>query len=268
MNNPIKLALTRIKRRIPKKILETVFIKKDNRGYIKPNLDDAITKDVLLPLVLPDCNMVGGRTVEIVLQQSWWEPTTDQLSTDTGRGKYAVYRIPPEVRSGAPIIEVHRTRYPNHFNGAPNRNMVGGVSACDLAKDMINSHTKKDQMIHPIPEVLQGDLVQFQPGYDGHIDWILICRVGYDENLTNMNSSATNLFAELCVNAVKTHIYNETVLDLDAGHVVHGHEIGAFKDVVSRWDDLYDEYADILKRFQGMCMMDIHRLGPILRYSI
>ena len=67
--NPITKAINEVKYRIPKQILEKVFIdgSKYYRSTMAATIDEQIETLVLRPRVLVDCNMLGGELTMVPL---------------------------------------------------------------------------------------------------------------------------------------------------------------------------------------------------------
>jgi hypothetical protein len=270
MNDAMRVSMTRIKSQIPNQILEIAFRKKDAGPFANLSIDEQILDEVVRERVMTDCNLMGGRTTQISLAVSMWEQTVDTHSQiNSGTGPFSIYRIPADRRENCDILEIHHTHYPMPYgNGVATNRIATGGTMCAHSKNLLNSHTAGDTIQTPTAELLQGNVIRLHPGSFAHIDWVVTCRLAYDENMTNLNSSAINSFAKLCILAVKQHIYNNLIINLDAGFIQGGAEITNFRTIIEQWSDLNPEYLEELDVYFGANFMDIQRIGPLLKYMI
>lgn len=94
------------------------------------------------------------------------------------------------------------------------------------------------------------------------------CRIAYDENFTNLNTSALDTFADLCVEAVKMYAYNTLIIPLDKGYVESGLNIGEFKRIIDTYADSPVRYKELLSKLAGSMILDPSRLMNILPYLL
>ena len=269
MNNAIKIALGRVKKQIPHAVLDIVFVQKQSAP--RPiTLDQSIINTIVMKIVQPDCNLVGGRPTQIALKQSWHETALQDTSyINAGIGPYSIYRVPAEARKDAPITEVTHVQYPMPYgNGESYGRSQAGGTICDASTALLNSHTGGGLSPTPTAELLQGDLVRLHPGGYAHIDWVLNCKVGYDENMTNLNTSAIQSFARLVVTATKQYIYNSLIIDLDRGFIEGGAEVTSIKNIVEPWVDLEEGYQEELKTYFGANMLDVTTAAILLKHML
>lgn len=270
MNDAISVALQRIKSQIPPQILEVAFRKKDAGPIVNLSIEYQILNEVIRTRVMTDCNLMGGKTTQISLSSSWWEETRATMSQiNSGTGPFSIYRIPAEARENKDILEVHHIQYPMPYgNGASYGRVPSGANLCGASKNLMQSHTAGDITQTPLPELLQGNIIRLHPGSFAHINWVITCRLAYDENMTNLNSSAIDSFAKLCVLAVKQAVYNKLIITLDAGFIQGGAEITSFRNIIDQWSDIEQEYKEELNVYFGANVMDIQRIGPLMKYMI
>ena len=271
MNNAIKHALSSIKKQIPPAILDLVFKQKFAKARRSPiTLDQSIINEVILKNVQPDCNLVGGRPTQIALQQSWHEEALmDTSYINSGTGPYSIYRIPAEARRDAPITEVTHIQYPMPYgNGESYGRSQAGGTICDANQALLDSHTAGGLSPTPTVELLQGDLIRLHPGGYAHLDWVLNCKVGYDENMTNLNSSAIRSFGRLCILATKQVIYRELIVDMDRGFIEGGAEVTSIKGIVEQWADLEEQYQEELKTYFGANVLDVQTAAIFLKHML
>lgn len=271
MHDAIFMSMTRIRSEIPYEILDLAFGSKARENhFVAASIESNINNEVIQRIVRPDCNLNGGKSQQITLRSEWREQTRDNsYAINAGVGIIGLYRIPPEARSNSIITEVFHVQHPMPYGHPGLTGLAGdGATICGNNKEMYNSHTESGIRPTPNAEVLNGDIIRLHPGYMSHIDWVLSCRVAYDENLTNLNSSAVDIFSQLAVLATKRAIYQKLIISIDRAYIEGGAEIAVIKDIISQWSDLTPEYTELLKRFYGTNAMDIQRIGILARYML
>ena len=86
---------------------------------------------------------------------------------------------------------------------------------------------------------------------------VLRCVLANDENMNNLSIRSFHAFSKLCELAVKSHIYNRLVIEMDSGKIRGGFEIGAFKNIVDSYSEKEEEYQDYLKmKWQKISVMN------------
>ena len=271
MINPVEKAMNDIRAHIPQEVLQLAFGQPDQQqAFGQISLQDTIVKTIIQDRVKTDCDLMGGKSVQITLDFDWWEPTNHNLSAwNSGAGRFGVYRIPPEARGHSDITEVFHCQFPMPFGQSMATGFdTGGGDLCTVNKNLLNSHTGHGQAAAPVPELLQGNMVRLHPGGMTHLNWVLACRVAYDENFTNMNGSAISSFAELCMIATKMYCYNKLIVPVDRGFIQGGAELTSIRNLIEQWSDLGQEYREKLDIYFGANMLDVVRVGTLLKYMI
>lgn len=269
MSNAIPIALTRIKHQVPPQILQIAFSPRQQHAWNNMSMEQEIVTKVINSRVRTDCNLLGGKTVQISLLGTMLELTTVTASQmNSGTGQFSIYRIPPDQRDYSDITEVHRVMYPLPNAGGHATYTSSGSSMCAFQNELINSRTGGGIPPTPTPELLAPDLVRLHPGGHNQIDWVLVCRVAYDEAFNSLNGSSIDAFAELGVLATKMYIYNNLIIQLDRGFVEYGMDIASVRQIIEPWGDLNELYQEKVSDFCNGNMMDIQRVGPLLKYMI
>ena len=270
MNNPLDIVKSRIFFEIPREILEYAFRCGEPWEATYP-IEEIIMQRVIRDRVYKDTNIFGGKTKHIVLLHSYLEHISREAADRyMNTGPFSLYRIPVEEREGCPIVEVHNLTFRGNYAGyVPNASgWAGGTNLTTLGQAVIQSHTFADSPPRPNVHLLSGDLVRLSPSQHSAITWVLSCRIAYDKEFTNLNTSAIDTFANLCVAAVKAYIYNVLVIPLGKAYVQGGYEIGEFKAIVDSYSDAITRYNELLTDFAGTLMLDSTRLEGLLPYLI
>lgn len=269
MSNAIQVALMRIKHNIPPQILQIAFKAKQQYMWNNLSTDQEIISKVINSRVRTDCNLLGGKTIQVSLTSDMLEDVPRTASqVNSGTGPYSLYRIPPDRRDNCDITEVHRVMHPLPNAGGPSVMSSRGGTICDFRHELELSHTGGGIAPTPTAERLTGDLIRLHPGYYTYIDWLLVCRVAYDKNMNSLNMSSIDSFADLCTLATKMYIYNNLIIQLDRGYVEFGMDIVAVRQVIEPWSDLNDTYTEKVDDFCNGNMMDLQRIGPLIKYML
>ena len=143
-----------------------------------------------------------------------------------------------------------------------------GSTAGDLACQAITSVSGAGTLYHPTPILKEGNLVYVYPPQSAHIDWILVCRLAYDDEYSNINDSAIMPLARLIECATKIFIYNTLVLKIDAVRIEGGYEMSKFRDIVESYQDQFDRYDELLMEFRGGALLDPERMARIVTMAL
>lgn len=243
--NAIQYALNEVRHSIPPQVLKLVFDAKRISGAVyfgnEPQLPTALEAEirgkVIDSRVMPMINCIGATQVEIPLHM---------LPAETiDRSKY-LYRIPKEYTQGRSIVSVSGLTYGTtatwlgHGTTAPTPlGTTGcGVSALTNVQQQIISAVSPIPIVQTANVTLIGENVvlveDFTPLPTG---FFLRCNLSHDEELSRINPSTYPDFAEMVTYAVKAYIYNNFYIELGAGALVAGIQLGQIKDIV-------DSYAD------------------------
>lgn len=268
MISAIDTALRRIKLAIPRFVLEASFPDANS------NVEIQIRSEVIEDVVINDCNIGGGITKKISLDNDWLEPLED---TDS-----AVYRVPAEYRDNREIVGVSRIVYDPERYGMRGLyyNVMGNgsqmASTCQnmfsilrASSDMVDSKTGYNggQTFVPDVKVMQGDLVFITPEPIFPGNWLLVARLAHNTEMDGLGEDAVDDFANLCIIATKMFCYNLLISELDSNMKESGMDIPAVRDVVSNWSDMYEEYIEVKNAFlRSNSVNDIDRISGLLDY--
>lgn len=267
--NAMQYILNRINATIPAPILEEAF---EPKKYYQ-SIDERIKEEVLFSRVLPDCNLFAGKVSRIVLQSNWREQTNiPPMVGIITTGDYTVYRIPPKYRDNKKIVSVTSLEYPpQYYSGnmiTYNGYNMTGSTAGDLACMAINSTSGAGSMYSPTPILKEGNLVYIYPPQSAHIDWILVCRLAYDDEFSNINDSAVYPLVKLTECATKAYIFNKLALKIDAMRMEGGYDFGRFKEIVDSYQDQNERYDELLMEFRGGALLDPERIARVISMAL
>ena len=253
MSNPISKAIAEVKYRIPRQILEKVFV--DGSRFYRPTLaasmEAQIENLVIRPRVLVDCNLIGGIQANIPLEGLNYEMPY-QYTT--------VIHIPKDRTNGRSINSVRNVTFFNAaqagalYGGAAaaagflsNNNSVDNTAAVTAAAGVMASYDKIPlTSTSRVSLIAENTILISEAGFLPTNSY-LRCILENDTDLNNLPLRAYRFFSNLVEYAVKAYIYNALVIEIDAGELRYGQNLGAFKDVVSSYADANQNYLDYLK---------------------
>lgn len=260
MSNAIDLALRKINMSIPRQILEQAFQKEpDERSK---SLDECIVDKVINGFVRPDLNSISGKFKEIALNPDWCVETyvPEGYTAAIPLIPYAVYHVPSYARENRNISQTIGLKSPYTSYGSIGTfgGIVGtpglGVNAGNLACSILDGMTGEKTPILPTPILLQGNKIKLTPmemSMMTMFPWILQCRLEFDIDFTNLTPDALSSFCELVLSAVKSYIYNVTIVDMDMGVVHSGQPIGIFREIITEYKDQFERYEVLRNDFHS-----------------
>jgi hypothetical protein len=256
----IRGALAEVKRRINRHILDKAFIKRDftYRLTNQSTVDDQIMSSVIRSRVLVDCNLAGGISALVPL---------DGLPVDKPNNYITIIRIPKTRTNGKSIISVSNVNYydlgvSGLYGGAAGYGYNTTLSSNENTA-AINSAMGIMASLDHIPITSTSDAtliaentVKITDVFTMPANAILRCVLENDEELSNIQPRSYPDFFQLVEFAVKSHIYNELIVDLDKGELVGGQELGIFKQIIEGYADSEQNYQDKLKAWKAISFMN------------
>lgn len=260
MSNAVSHALSYIRRKIPKEILDIVFsprLSENNRRYQfnASSIDAQIREKVIEGIVLLDTNNFGIKEVLVPIGDLPREPV-DNFGLQEGMG--FVVRIPRERLNGRSItspLSVTISPYgtqgsafsgfvPGTWGAAVNQ--CGNSAMTTVARDVMASYApvplNQTAHVHLIGEntIYVEDMMPMS-------NLSLRCLVNSDPELTWLNPAHYLLFGQLCAWACKGYIYNHYSIALDEGQIKYGVNINQFKNIVDGYSDAFDNYEQLIE---------------------
>lgn len=243
---PLNKALDEVKFRIPRQILDLVFIQRTdvwgNTNW-KNNvisIDECILSTVIRPRVLVDCNLVGGIEIYIALDTVPVERTNDYTS---------VYRIPKRLTQGRSIISALSVSYSD-----PTRMSGYGVSATQNSGAMLHLAAAVMDAQGQIPytstaqvQLIGENVVMVRDTAIMPANIYLRAVIENDAGMNHIQLKNFHHLSELVVRAVKAYIYNEYCIRLDMGELIAGQNLGKIKEIIESYADAEELYQTYLR---------------------
>lgn len=272
MANAIEMVMAEVNAEIPPQILHMALVTANRRFTVFSNIQQFILQKIIRERVLIECNLIGGKPKSIVLQQKFLETTIKELEGFAGGdGGFDVYRIPPEYRDGMPIAQVIGVQYPY---GTSNSGVSGldvnrgGYNMIDQASEVLNSYTLSSPRNHPTAELLSGDLIKIIPSMYSHCNWLLTCRIAYDDVFTNLHTSAFDTLSDMVVAATKAWIYTNLMIDIDRAAVECGQDIGTVRSIIEEYRDANQQYKELRPKWNAASLLEPSIRRRMLIYQL
>lgn len=241
--NPIDKALSELKFRIPKPILEKAFLPKRAWGGVRHrtpvSLDYRIREAVIDARVMEDCNLVGGTEVTVPLSN-----VPPQYLPDYK----AIWEIPMALTQNRKISRVYSLIYGD--GGAPVMSGMynnGGSAYDDAASGLMASHMAIPNVSNAEIQLVGENTILSHQHVQPSPYLYLRCVVENDGELNNLPPTTIPRFCKLVEYATKSYIYNNLMLEIDQSELSGGMELGRFASMVEDYADaeeLYQEYFE------------------------
>lgn len=253
----IKNALDKLKYKIPRPILEQVFIRRHvDYRQLPLSLDYEIEKVVIRPRVLSDCNLVGGTETLIDLNKVVSERVNNYVT---------VMRIPKQLTNGRSIQTALSITFSNPYYGTSGQTVsnMGFSSQLGAADSVLTSATNIPNVSTAQLEMIGENVVMCRDTSVLPVNAFLRCILANDENLNHIQLRSYPKFEKLVELAVKAHIYNDYVIWMDQGELSGGQELGKFKEIIEGYADANELYEDWLYNVWAKVafMNDQHTFG-------
>lgn len=238
MNNALSYAIDRVERRIPSDLLHQTFISNlTYRTRVPVSVGSRILEQVIQKQVLPDINIIGGKTALIPLDRCIVKEQTPTFS---------VYHIPKELTGGLSITSALEL----HFGGAYGMIDAPLLGPGSMAGDALQQQVDAMSGLHYTSEgrtSLVNDntvMVEGAPNL-GMTNFIRVI-LEYDSGLTGLKARSLYDFSKLVLLATQAYIYTNNVMAIDMGQMKSGVQLGTYKDLVDSFSDSHSEYDEYL----------------------
>lgn len=241
--NPVSAALDKIIRRNSREILERVFIRrKENWRQIPYDLKEMINQEVLRPIVLPDCDIVGGTEITI--------PLDDLRAEETDNGYTKVFRIPKNRTNNRTITSVLDVTYASLYQnlGGYGSNAISRASpAMQLGAAVMEAQLRVPYTSTAKVQLIGENVVMVKDSILLPVNLYLRCVLGNEENLSNIQTRSYLTFQRLVEYAVHAYIYSQYRIEMDHGELAAGITLNSFKETIMEWSDAQKNYDDWLE---------------------
>lgn len=262
--NIIEKAITEVRNRVPKEILQYAFQRTDYLGRPLPvSVDTRIRELIIEARVRPDCDIVGGEQALIKLDEiipQWVEPPYS-----------AVYNIPKSLTRGKSIVTALSIGYGNMAAAGTAYQAQFNTSAMmDATNQVLQSHMSIPLVSTAAVEMIGDNVIFVRDTMSIPQTLWLRCVIENDENLNNINKRYTLDFAKLVELATKAYIYNTLNIKIDVGQLQGGMNVGRIREIVDTYADaneMYDTFLEEQWRKQAL-MSDHETNARIMKMAV
>ena len=255
--------LSHIQLNIPDQILNLAF----KPRQFATTVEQRIVSEIVEGPILLDTNLVGGKRREIFLDPSWRInlPYSNDDGALMGFGvQSSFFKVPPEAREYRNISSV-LGMVPNMQSGTAGSSAYNGGgnfgnTATGMMSEMINTRTMAQYPITPMITLSGTNIFQIYP--DLMVDGIA------DSEFLNMGQSALLAMRNFALCATQKYIYNKLVVEVDAGEIVAGVELGVVKDIINDYAQKAEQYHELLMKLKGAMTYDTKLITKLAYYAL
>lgn len=244
--NIIQKALSDLHYTIPPEVLEMAFMDRQAIQLgLAVSLEHRIREKVIDARVIPDCNLRGGKQLEVPL---------DGLRTQTHQNGMVVYHIPKDRTDGCAITSVLSLTYGGHgaFNALSGRGYFNHRSdLMSAAAGLVSSSEESPNLSTTAVQLIGENIVLVKSPTPLPGNAYLRCNVEHDAALSNIAPASWPVFSNLVVYAVKAYIYIHKRVMMDQGYLHGGMNLGALSDFVDEYADANELYQELLREKWG-----------------
>lgn len=244
MDNPITYALAYIRRYVPVEILQYAYLTDSNFKLVTAaSLDDMINKHVIYPVVLVDCDLIGGTQTVIPLDPSSREQV-DQFTS--------IIRVPMKNTNNRKITTVLSIGYGSVSNNGYGQGIGAGFMSPGMNQNYLLgaasgvwfSNTPIPMMSTARCTIIGDNTILVQDSIIMPPIINVRCWLENEEGLSGLKKPSYPFFAQLALHAVQADLWTRLKIKIDQGQVEGGSEIGAFKEIVESYSDAKQNYRD------------------------
>lgn len=267
--NPISYSLDRlIKFGIPKAILNITFVSR----FMTPNesnlytLSSKIREEIVSGRVMVDMNLVHGTLMDIPLNQC------ERL-----RGDYytSIWRVPKSLTQGKEIISVSEVTTAAGtvatMDNVQGSNLSSNIPAMYASTAVgyngsgavVSTQQQIVNSVLPVPVVsnalcyLIGDnTILIKDSTLSPASMYLRVYVENDTNLNHIQAPYYPTVYELILNATRSYIYNNTVIEQDNAYIASGGELNRLKEIIDSYSDAEETYTELLEEWYQSALLN------------
>lgn len=250
MLNPISKAIDDVKRRIPREVLNVVFqqpgsiLGQSLPGWNRPpvSIDEALLNQVIRPRVLVDCNIIGGTEAMIPLVGL-------PARRDDQYDYICYYDIPRKLTQGRSIVSAINITYADATKLAAygGSGTVNNSAMMYSGQAMIDAYGTIPVVSTAYVQLVGENVIMVKDSTILPPNVSLRCILADDPNMAHLQIRTIHPFSQLVTLAVKAHIYNEYIVQMDVGQLYAGQALGTIKQIIDTYADANELYENFLK---------------------
>ncbi len=273
MTDTVSYAITRIKRAIPKALLDEAFLPqryepgRKTRMYgnvLAQSIDDQIKTKIIDGFLAVDLDNFAGVEDTLPLHLA------DRISYDTWN---VTYRFDSRLIGNRTINKVHEVLYGmqsgygagNYGPLSPQGNKMSHVMR-DISRAAFGAPTTGTayvELIGPNTILINDSNALSSFAY-------VRCTLSFDDTFSEIKPVYRNSFAEVAVAAAKAFVYNTLVIDVDEGVIRSGKTMGRFREILDSYSDSLQVYDDLMdtKMRKIMILNDTEEYRKVMKLAL
>lgn len=273
MSDTLSYAISRIKRAIPKALLQEAFLPqrydpgRKTRSYgnvLAQSLDDQIKSKVITGWIAPDLDNFAGVEDTIPLSLGTRE-TYDSWNV--------IYKFDSRALGNRTINKVHEVLYGMESGyGAGNYGPISpqGSKMNHVMRDITRASTGAPTTGTAYVELIGPNIVLINDS-NALSSWAYLrCTLSFDDTFSEIKPIYRSDFAQVAVLAAKAFIYNTLVIDVDEGVIRSGKALGRFREILDSYSDSLEVYDDLMntKMRKIMIMNDTEQYRKVMKLAL
>ena len=251
--NPIEYAVLEIRNTIPAEILRLGF---PTSGTAWENsmesMDWRIRNEVIEKRVRVDLDLIGGTELQIPV---------DDIQIDYVDPYTNVLHVPAERTQNRTIVQAYEfsygpTGYPVAASLTGNYGTYASSPRGVRTSNVVTSSSGVGSFtIFDLKIIGHNTIMVRYNGLFARGMW-LRCRVSDDEGMTSIPPTAYSKFSQMCVLACKAYLFRTLSIQIDAGQLEGGMQLGAIRDLLWNFQEAEELYQQARARWRGIAVMN------------
>ena len=213
-----------IKREIPPQLLAYTLTPPTMLGRLTPSLDHMIASKIIQDWLLKDCDIIGGREVNIDLA------SCIQRNVEGG----LIVEVPAGALAGQTITSVLSVGL-GYANNAGSSGTAGAIVS--VLTPTGSAITYRVQVVGPNTVFLEGgNLVG--PAF-------MRCIISNSNDFSNIAQRALLLLGDMAVQAAKAYIYTNRVIEVQEAAIRAGVELSVYSSLIDGYSDAHTIYKEL-----------------------
>lgn len=253
--NAISYALQQLKFDIPQEVLKIGFTPERISSAVS-SIDSVIEATVIRPMVLTDCDLIGGITMYIDTAVCGIEMVDDN--------RYII-DVPKAITNFKSIISAYtlvaNSTYATalsigQYTNTQTPGYASSSTALDVGTKAMDNLSSFNIVQTSSLELIGENLILVQDPMMSLNSCVLKCSIANSINMENLKARSYPKFSELVTLGVKRYLYNRLKINLDKGFLYGGQDLTSITDIIESYSDAKEMYMEQRKIMAKILFMN------------
>jgi hypothetical protein len=249
--NAVSYAVSTIKQRINREILNLAYL----TDYGQIETIESIIEGVIKRRPMVDSNLMSGTAMMVRLYEEY-------VFFEDEYGNKTI-QLPKDILGGKSITAAHsiirQENFTETYRYTEGTRDTGDI--LDAATLMYDNSSMPFTVVTANLSVIGDKTIAIMDNIGCLDNLNLKLMVSNNAIMNNLDNRAKMTFMKLCTLAVKADIYNKTIIKIDEGELVQGHNLGRIKSIIESYSDADEQYYDY---FEDKWRKVMHMADPVL----